>query len=464
MPALQAGLAALKSCGVDGVSVDVWWGVVEARGPRQYDWAAYRQLARMVAAAGLKLQVGLAFHACGCNVGDSCSVSLPPWVLAVAAANLEVFFTDAAGARSDEYLSLQVDSLPIFAGRSPVQMYGDFAAAFAREFAPQLAPGGLIPAVAISLGPAGELRYPSYPEGRWAFPGVGAFQCFDAYSRANLRAAALAAGRPEWGVPPSDAGSYGDRPEATGFFREQGGWQQPAGRFFLAWYAGALAAHGHRVLGACGAAMPGVRLVGKLPGVHWHFHTASHAAEATAGLFAPSHAALYAPLLAVFARHNAVLDFTCAEMRDAELAAASAACGPEALLTAVRVAAAAAGVAVAAENALPRFDGRALDQIVRTAYSSAPLPPLVSFSYLRMSERLFAPAHWHAFVAFARRMAAGAGRRGEEEEEVAPPPCEPYRAEGQRQLAAAARDAAASAPSLDALLRAALKAPAMAAR
>jgi beta-amylase len=45
--------------------------------------------------------------------------------------------------------------------------------AFRDEFEPYL--GTVIPAVAVSLGPAGELRYPAYPEGRWTFPGVGAF-------------------------------------------------------------------------------------------------------------------------------------------------------------------------------------------------------------------------------------------------------------------------------------------------
>ena len=52
----------------------------------------------------------------------------------------------------------------------------------------------------MGLGPAGELRYPSYPEGdgRWRFPGVGEFQCFDRYMLADLRTKAEAAGHPEW--------------------------------------------------------------------------------------------------------------------------------------------------------------------------------------------------------------------------------------------------------------------------
>jgi hypothetical protein len=35
--------------------------------------------------------------------------------------------------------------------------------------------------IQVGMGPAGELRYPSYPEqnGTWRFPGIGAFQCYD---------------------------------------------------------------------------------------------------------------------------------------------------------------------------------------------------------------------------------------------------------------------------------------------
>jgi len=60
--------------------------------------------------------------------------------------------------------------------------------------------GEVINEVTVGLGPAGELRYPSYPEGdgRWRFPGVGEFQCFDRYMLADLREKAEAVGHPEW--------------------------------------------------------------------------------------------------------------------------------------------------------------------------------------------------------------------------------------------------------------------------
>lgn len=131
--ALDVGLAALRSVGVHGVAVDVWW--VRCRriitplffvpswrnetqwrnsvshspsqshvepSPGSYDFAAYRELAARVAAAGLTLQVVLSFHSCGCNVGDSCVVPLPPWVLSAGRSNPDVFFADRAGRRSEE--------------------------------------------------------------------------------------------------------------------------------------------------------------------------------------------------------------------------------------------------------------------------------------------------------------------------------------------------------------------------
>ena len=57
--ALHVGMKALRQVGVEGVSVDCWWGIVEAYGPGEYDWSAYRALFKSVAENGLKLQVGI---------------------------------------------------------------------------------------------------------------------------------------------------------------------------------------------------------------------------------------------------------------------------------------------------------------------------------------------------------------------------------------------------------------------
>ncbi|RWV93447.1 hypothetical protein GW17_00044094, partial [Ensete ventricosum] len=69
---LNASLMALRTAGVEGVMVDVWWGLVEKDGPLLYNWDAYAELVHMVERNGLKLQMVMSFHQCGGNVGDNC--------------------------------------------------------------------------------------------------------------------------------------------------------------------------------------------------------------------------------------------------------------------------------------------------------------------------------------------------------------------------------------------------------
>ena len=115
----------------------------------------------------------------GNNVGDCCRISLPRWVLEAGERDPDIFFTDSSGYRNRECLSVGCDLQPVLAGRTPVQAQADFIAAFADEFADML--GNVVTEVTVGMGPAGELRYPSYPEGdgRWRFPGIGQFQCYD---------------------------------------------------------------------------------------------------------------------------------------------------------------------------------------------------------------------------------------------------------------------------------------------
>ncbi|VAI11710.1 unnamed protein product [Triticum turgidum subsp. durum] len=150
---LRPQLKRLVDAGVDGVMVDVWWGLVEAKGPRVYDWSAYKQLFKLVHEAGLKLQAIMSLHQCGGNVGDVVNIPIPQWVRDVGASDPDIFYTDQHGTRNIEYLTLGVDDQPLFHGRSAVD---------------RCMP---ITWQAVGLGPAGELRYPSYPQSHgWSFP------------------------------------------------------------------------------------------------------------------------------------------------------------------------------------------------------------------------------------------------------------------------------------------------------
>ncbi|KAA8524566.1 hypothetical protein F0562_010989 [Nyssa sinensis] len=91
---LEKQLKELRAASVDGVMVDVWWGIVESKGPKQYNWSAYRSLFQLVQKCGLKLQVVMSFHQCGGNVGDAVIIPLPHWVLAVGELDPDIFYTN----------------------------------------------------------------------------------------------------------------------------------------------------------------------------------------------------------------------------------------------------------------------------------------------------------------------------------------------------------------------------------
>ena len=119
---LVCNLRALKAAGVDGVMVDVWWGIVEGEEPRKYEWSAYQALFRHIAAEEMKIQVVMSFHQCGGNTGDSCYIPLPKWVLEVGRSCPDIFFTNREGMRNQEYLSFGVDEEPVLRGRTGVQV------------------------------------------------------------------------------------------------------------------------------------------------------------------------------------------------------------------------------------------------------------------------------------------------------------------------------------------------------
>lgn len=119
---LRAQLKRLVEAGVDGVMVDVWWGLVEGKGPRAYDWSAYKQVFEMVQEVGLKLQTIMSFHQCGGNVNDAVNIPIPQWVQDVGACDPDIFYTDGHGFRNIEYLTLGVDDQPIFHGRTAIQV------------------------------------------------------------------------------------------------------------------------------------------------------------------------------------------------------------------------------------------------------------------------------------------------------------------------------------------------------
>ena len=119
---LEKQLKELRGAGIDGVMTDVWWGIVEAEGPRQYDWSGYRSLFKLVQECGLKMQAIMSFHQCGGNVGDAVYIPIPQWVRDIGESDPDIFYTNRGGTRNPEYLSLGVDNLSLFHGRTAVEV------------------------------------------------------------------------------------------------------------------------------------------------------------------------------------------------------------------------------------------------------------------------------------------------------------------------------------------------------
>jgi beta-amylase len=457
---LEQQLQQLKSGDVDGIMLDMWWGIIQREGPMQYDWNAYLKIASMAQRNGLKMQVVTSFHKCGTNQADACYIPLPSWILNVSHNNPDIFYKDANGNYDEEYLNLGVDNLPLFNGRNPVQIYKDFFQSFLKNFA-QFIPQ-VISEVEISLGPAGEMRYPGYQLAHWHFPGVGEFQCYDKYLASFLQDAAAAIGHKEWGVPPNNAGSYNSAPEDTVFFMPSnklptdscdgsnrrdcgfvginqqqceakgccwkpsnqgnlpwcfyknspglGNFQSDYGQFFLEWYQSQLLNHGDRIVGNFSQLIRDMRpdivvgrdliLAVKIAGIHWLWKTPSHAAELTTG-YKNDKGQAYFQIAKMLAKHNATFDFTCLEMRDSEQQGANCRCAPEELVYQTLQAAKQYNLRYSGENALERYDQTAYNTI---EWESTRLFPISGFTYLRLGTTLLSGNNWQTFRNFVHTM------------------------------------------------------------
>ncbi|CAL8466579.1 g6115 [Coccomyxa elongata] len=396
---LDRQFSTLKEAGAHGVMLDVWWGICERHGPKQYDFAAYMELFKKARKHGLKVQAVMSFHAGGGNVGDgSCDIPLPDWVIkAGEEVDDEIFYTDKRGGRDHECLSLGCDHEPVLAGRTPLQTYADFVGEFAEQCKKNDLWGGTVTEICLGTGPCGELRYPSYQEkdGKWSYfgetlgglgdlqvqrglPGIGEFQCYDKFMMERLKRAAEEVNEEEWGDPPREgAGTANSAPWETEFFAltNSGGWLQPYGKFFMEWYSGCLIQHGADMLdavlpvvrGSNGSAAP-VDVAIKVAGIHWWYKSRSHAAEMTAGYYNHLKRDGYAPIARMLAKRGVGLSFTCIEMSDDENPDPRH-CSPEELVRQVIAAGEAEGLQVLAENALEGgiYNADALNRMLKNS-------------------------------------------------------------------------------------------------
>ncbi|XP_058095847.1 beta-amylase 1, chloroplastic-like [Magnolia sinica] len=408
---LAASFMALRAAGVEGVVVEVWWGIVERDAPGVYDWGGYLDVVALASMYRLKVRAIMAFHQHGVGPGDSCWIPLPRWVLEEMDKEPDLAYSDRFGRRNREYISLGCDILPVLRGRSPIQAYSDYMRNFRDTFRKFL--GVVITGIQVGMGPAGELRYPSCPSEKlswaWRLRELGEFQCYDKYMLASLNACARDIGMREWGNGgPLGASNLMQNPEETSFFRSNGSWNTPYGRFFLEWYSGMLLLHGERLCMAADTIFwsTGAKISTKVAGIHWHYGTESHPSELTAGYYNTSIRDGYLPIARMLGRYRMTLCCTCFDVDDKEEEQMNPSSSPEGFLRQLIFAARMCGIPLTGENSVTRLDDASLKQVVKSSklYTDSVHEPSFSFNFVRMNKNLFDARNWTSFTRFVRQM------------------------------------------------------------
>lgn len=295
----EARLVKAKAMGVDGVSVDIWWGVVEASKDQQFDWSYYHRIAKLLRKNQLQWIPIMSFHQCGGNVGDDCNIPLPAWIWQHLGGedHQSWQFKSEQGNTSVESVAFWH---PAEKRNLLYAQYQEFMQAFETEFADY---SDIIQELNVSMGAAGELRYPSYNahDSGSGFPSRGALQGFGPTAKSDFQRflsqkyADISALNSSWNTR-FDSFKRVDYPADFSQIFAQGEHLKPGfGQDFLFWYHQSLLRHGAAVLHTAGEGFAGVfghiPIGYKIPGIHWQMANRgglTRSAELAAGLIPPS--------------------------------------------------------------------------------------------------------------------------------------------------------------------------------
>jgi hypothetical protein len=317
-----------------GISVDVWWGIVEPK-DNEFHWDYYDKIFTAIQKKGFKIIPIMSFHKCGGNVNDNINIPLPHWIWTLPPSdNTDLLYLSENNNYTQEYVSLWKDGLIR-------NQYREFLSEFKNHFSKYK---DHFKEIIISCGPSGEIRYPSYnSHDHWEWPRnhekplkPGYFQW---YSEPAIRSFQ------EWthdhlGSPEDIQKRWNDYsitqitpPTNIDYFKNTQDYKKTTyGKDIINWYNDALINHAIFMLNIANDVFSdeyNIPFGVKLPGIHWYADDKTsdfpRLAEAAAGLInfedpekdGHGYSAMIENL-ATFNKntHPIVLHFTCIEMSD----------------------------------------------------------------------------------------------------------------------------------------------------
>jgi hypothetical protein len=292
-------LKVAKSMGIDGVSVDIWWGKVEAKGDQVFEWQYYDRILSHLNRHQLEWIPIMSFHQCGGNVGDDCDIPIPLWIWdsIEGASAKDLKFKSEQGNYSSETLSFWQTSE---VKTKIYQQYREFMQAFQSKYAEH---ADKIQELNISMGPAGELRYPSYNSHDIGsgYPTRGAIQGFNKLAINDFHAflyekyEQIETLNDSWNSTYTNFEQINISIDFEKIFVDKAHHKTGKARDYLTWYHQSLVKHGEAMLNVAhdsfDGALSAIPIAYKIPGIHWLIAKKdgyARSAEMAAGLIPPA--------------------------------------------------------------------------------------------------------------------------------------------------------------------------------
>lgn len=329
----ESDLDTAKNIGINAVTIDIWWGAVEKESDQNFDWSYYDKVFNIIEKKGLRIIPIMSFHQCGGNVGDDCNIPIPQWVWShfENTENKTLMYKSEQGNYSKEYVSLWADTLIM-------PQYIEFMRGFNNHFKNKV---HLFDEINISMGPAGELRYPSYNahDKNSGYPTRGSMQSYGALAikdfqqKMKLKYQNIKQLNKAWDPKYTQFNHVNPPENMTDFISKGEHLNTQFGKDYFAWYHQALIEHGKRLLQAADFAFndtfSDIHLGYKVAGVHWLMAKdgfLNRAAEISSGIISANVTYAdsgfgYQKAISIAKQgetidRQVVLHFTCLEMSD----------------------------------------------------------------------------------------------------------------------------------------------------